>query len=164
MGKKNCCEYCNKEIDDPSWEEGTLIIEYPHLDYTAMKKKLCGECAINAFEDRVDGIFFDHCEECGKEFDVVDEYCQYENRVEDSIFSNWEHFGKILCACCAYEKWDAEMESQEREFGICPDKEDYNSDAESYTAYDAALAWISHGMDEDYMFGYSEDELRDALK
>ena len=28
---------------------------------------------------------------------------------------------------------------------------------------DAALIWASHGKDEDYMFGYTEDELEDAL-
>lgn len=28
---------------------------------------------------------------------------------------------------------------------------------------EAALIWLSHGMDEDYTFGYSEDELKAAL-
>lgn len=28
---------------------------------------------------------------------------------------------------------------------------------------EAAAIWASHGKDEDYMFGYSEDELEDAL-
>ena len=28
---------------------------------------------------------------------------------------------------------------------------------------EAAAIWASHGRDEDYMFGYSEDELEDAL-
>lgn len=30
--------------------------------------------------------------------------------------------------------------------------------------YDTALIWDSHGKDEDYMFGYTEEELEDALK
>lgn len=34
---------------------------------------------------------------------------------------------------------------------------------DSLSAYDAALIWESNGRDEDYSFGYSEDELRDAL-
>lgn len=33
-----------------------------------------------------------------------------------------------------------------------------------YDVYDAALAWLSHGKDEDYMFGYSEEELEEALR
>ena len=46
--------------------------------------------------------------------------------------------------------------------------EPYNDDVmdeegESLSAYDAAMIWLSNGKDEDYMFGYSEDELEDAL-
>lgn len=43
---------------------------------------------------------------------------------------------------------------------------DYDDDEDSeecMSVYDAALAWVSHGMDEDYTFGYTEDELREAL-
>ena len=37
------------------------------------------------------------------------------------------------------------------------------NEGESLSVYDAALIWASHGKDEDYMFGYSENELEDAL-
>lgn len=37
-------------------------------------------------------------------------------------------------------------------------------DEEYLSVYDAALIWLSHGKDEDYMFGYSEDELEEALQ
>ena len=43
------------------------------------------------------------------------------------------------------------------------DEDDYESD-ESLSVYDAALIWQSNGKDEDYTFGYSEDELEDALR
>lgn len=33
---------------------------------------------------------------------------------------------------------------------------------ESLSVYDAADIWLSNGQDEDYMFGYTEDELRSA--
>ena len=39
---------------------------------------------------------------------------------------------------------------------------DYD-DEERLSVCDAALIWISNGMDEDYTFGYSEEELKDAL-
>lgn len=39
-----------------------------------------------------------------------------------------------------------------------------DEDGESLSVYDAAEIWRSNGMDEDYTFGYSEDELRDALR
>lgn len=34
---------------------------------------------------------------------------------------------------------------------------------EYISVYDAALIWASNGKDEDYTFGYSEEELEDAL-
>lgn len=37
-----------------------------------------------------------------------------------------------------------------------------DDDSEALSVSDAADIWRSHGMDEDYMFGYSEDELRNA--
>lgn len=43
---------------------------------------------------------------------------------------------------------------------------DYEEDDECedrISASDAALAWLSRGMDEDYMFGFTRDELEDAL-
>ena len=40
---------------------------------------------------------------------------------------------------------------------------DDDEDDESLSVYDAALIWASNGKDEDYMFGYSEEELEDAL-
>ena len=39
--------------------------------------------------------------------------------------------------------------------------EDYGG--ERISVYDAALIWMSNGTDEDYTFGYSEEELEDAL-
>jgi hypothetical protein len=40
--------------------------------------------------------------------------------------------------------------------------EDGESLSESLSVWDAADIWLSNGMDEDYTFGYSEDELRRA--
>jgi len=41
--------------------------------------------------------------------------------------------------------------------------EDGDGVGESLSVEDAARIWRSHGKDEDYMFGYSEEELEDAL-
>lgn len=43
------------------------------------------------------------------------------------------------------------------------DYEEADDDNESLSVYDAALIWASNGKDEDYTFGYSEDELEAAL-
>jgi hypothetical protein len=40
--------------------------------------------------------------------------------------------------------------------------EDGESLSDSLSVSDAADIWLSNGMDEDYSFGYSEDELRRA--
>lgn len=42
------------------------------------------------------------------------------------------------------------------------DDEEYESD-ETLSVWDAAEIWASNGKDEDYMFGYTEEELEDAL-
>ena len=46
--------------------------------------------------------------------------------------------------------------------GLYDDNDD--EDSESLSVYEAAEIWRSNGMDEDYTFGYTEDELRDALR
>ena len=43
------------------------------------------------------------------------------------------------------------------------DDDDEDDDGQTLSVDDAALIWLSNGMDEDYTFGYTEDELRDAL-
>lgn len=37
------------------------------------------------------------------------------------------------------------------------------SDDEAISVYDAAQIWLSNGKDEDYTFGFSEEELENAL-
>ena len=44
-----------------------------------------------------------------------------------------------------------------------PQFDDDDDDDEMLSARDAALIWASNGMDEDYTFGYDEDELRKYL-
>ena len=48
--------------------------------------------------------------------------------------------------------------------GFVTDLEGVDVDVdECLSVEEAALIWASHGKDEDYMFGYSEEELEDAL-
>lgn len=42
--------------------------------------------------------------------------------------------------------------------------DDDEDTGESLSVYEAAEIWASNGKDEDYTFGFSEDELEDALK
>jgi hypothetical protein len=43
-----------------------------------------------------------------------------------------------------------------------PRDEEDDEEGESLDVHTAAAIWRSNGEDEDYMFGYSEDELREA--
>lgn len=74
-----------------------------------------------------------NCEECGADMELI-----------------WEK-NLVLCTECgrSLEISDEEME-------------DFDGPS-SMNIYDAALIWLSNGCDEDYMFGYTEEELRAAL-
>lgn len=58
-------------------------------------------------------------------------------------------FSEMYCDNCRYGLDDDDLDGEEDE---------------SLSVYDAALIWQSNGKDEDYTFGYSDDELEDALK
>lgn len=69
------------------------------------------------------------------------------NRVKDSL-GYWDG-ESYICYHCA-----GEYEN---------DDDDDDDDGESLSLSDAAEIWRSNGFDEDYTFGYDEDDLRDAL-
>lgn len=56
----------------------------------------------------------------------------------------------------------SEMYCENCKYGL-EDDEDDEDDSESLSVYDAAQIWASHGKDEDYTFGFTEEELEDAL-
>lgn len=56
-----------------------------------------------------------------------------------------------------FKKKRKEENEYEDEYG----EDDY--EGETLSVYDAADIWASNGKDEDYTFGYSEEELEDAL-
>lgn len=60
-------------------------------------------------------------------------------------------FGKKKSSSQSSSSWD-------------DDDIDEDDDGETLDVYDAALIWMSNGKDEDYTFGYDEDELEDALR
>lgn len=47
-------------------------------------------------------------------------------------------------------------------YGLEDDNED-GDNSETLSVYDAADIWASNGKDEDYMFGYTKEELERAL-
>lgn len=55
-------------------------------------------------------------------------------------------FSEMYCGNCRYGLEDDDVEENE-----------------PLSVYDAAEIWASNGKDEDYMFGYTEEELEEAL-
>lgn len=85
--------------------------------------------------------------------------------VEELIENRWN---------ADYEDWDEKYNSlSSSDMSKVADavngmeKEFYNNnedDSDGFlSVYDAADIWMSNGKDEDYMFGYTEEELEDAL-
>ena len=52
-------------------------------------------------------------------------------------------------------------------YGVLNDESDESDEFDEFdeplSVYEAAEIWAAHGKDEDYMFGYTEEELEDAL-
>ena len=67
-----------------------------------------------------------------------------------------ENFRCTDCYCHGSYDYDNE------ELDIEDDDEEFDC-YERLSVYDAAEIWASHGKDEDYMFGYTEYELENAL-
>ncbi|MBO4838488.1 MAG: hypothetical protein J5493_03850 [Lachnospiraceae bacterium] len=143
------CEWCGQRFVTEE-AENEFEIECPGLLYNNFEVKLCGKCAIEAVEYHTEGVYYETCEECGCLFDVFEP-----NPSEMDVRDYWSE--SIICWECAEKKRRNEDDEYEEY-----DEED--EDTERLSVYDAARIWLSNGMDEDYCFGYSEEELRDALK
>lgn len=146
------CEKCGIEFDRNEAE--AIFIDYDgasfDTDYYKFKHCLCGNCAIEEYEN---GNYFEKCTCCHKKFFPEDEKIKFESLVSNRVTDADMYEHGILCADCAAEKLLAELE----------DEYDEADEHGGLSVHDAALIWLSHGKDEDYMFGYTEDELEDAL-
>lgn len=79
----------------------------------------------------------------------------------------------LVCENCQFsiEAEDLQPEWQEKlenEMGFYDDYEDESNydeedEVERLSVYEAAEIWAAHGKDEDYTFGYSEEELEEVL-
>lgn len=79
------------------------------------------------------------CPECGRRL----------RRARD-VFGDWDG-ETYICDYCSGNEYDDYDEEDDENYG------------ERMSVDDAALAWLSRGMDEDYTFEYTEEELKNAL-
>lgn len=147
------CDRCGKEFDEDFAESDFMDgadSSVSSKDYDNIPECLCGECAIEYYNN---GEYRETCESCGKVFEPENENSQFELQI-----SNWltgadmYEFG-IYCAECAERAWREEY----------PPNDEEELEEGAISVYDAALIWASKGKDEDYTFGYSEEELEEAL-
>jgi predicted RNA-binding Zn-ribbon protein involved in translation (DUF1610 family) len=98
------------------------------------------------------------CTECGFVNDVTENNV---TEIEEEIPTRY-----AMCPTCGHRlrrvrdmfgDWDGETYSCDWCAAASKDEEEYIS------VYDAAEIWASNGKDEDYTFGYTEEELEDAF-
>ena len=142
----------------------------------------CDEC--NAFLNNQDGFDANdgtwECTECGYLNEINEDELLDDNEVENFYNSGFDSYNEYkkdknkrimsiidnLESDYEYdEDEDDEDEYDEDEYDEDGyDEDEYDDDCEErISVYDAADIWIAKGKDEDYMFGYSEEELEDAL-
>ncbi len=105
------CEWCGNEFDveeaEDIFEDETFM-----LSYQSVKKCLCGNCAVEAIKDAVDGVYFETCEKCGKEFDLFEDEMEFANQFDwfngMVLRDYWKE--QILCADCALEEVYKDLE------------------------------------------------------
>lgn len=100
------CDHCRKKFDKYKAEEyfSTECL----LSYDNFKKSLCGECAVRAIEDGENDVYYEHCEKCGKEFDLAENESRFDDHFPyyngTRLRDYWDN--KILCAECALDLLD----------------------------------------------------------
>lgn len=156
---KTCCRCHNRFNTDFARLE--FETETYDLSYANFTEPLCEICSVEVINDQELGYYYEDCEVCGKHFDLCEEEQMFERR-EEHIHSRsiWDSCQKVLCADCAIKALD----NEQTEYEDLDYEEEDEPDEESLSVEEAALIWLSKGMDEDYMFGYSWEELEEALK
>lgn len=101
-----------------------------------------------------------------------DWYCDECNALLNSQPGFYAECGMWTCTECGYSNSIHEAEILDADELENFESSGYNSyneyveemgSGERLSVDEAALIWASHGKDEDYTFGYSEEELEDAL-
>lgn len=96
------CEWCGNDFDrqEPEYE---FESETFCLSYANIRKCLCGSCSVDVINDEVDGIYFEICEECGAEFDLIEAQGEFSSNFSlesgTELRDYWKD--KILCCSCA---------------------------------------------------------------
>lgn len=118
-----------------------------------MEAKLCKKCGVEIFEGENKKIKL--CETCNE-------------KRKSTIKKILIGAGTVTATAVAAILAGIASKNKQEIHDIFDDYEDYGeddcNDSESLSVWDAADIYLSSGFDEDYSFGYSHEELTDALK
>ena len=113
------------------------------------------------------------CARCGAINDVTEDNIlsdeEAENLYQEECPKCGGHMARVGYSFDEWECEDCGCIAKDDGYGnLCytEDSDDYDEDdddSERLSVDEAAEIWASHGKDEDYMFGYTEEELEDAL-
>lgn len=112
----NICEICGCEYDEELAEfdfRNGINIHHPlPVSYHQFGRCLCGECAVNEYED---GNYFETCESCGKKYFPEDEEDNFQQQVSRRVTGANMYENGIYCADCAAAALFAELDSPSNE-------------------------------------------------
>lgn len=95
------CERCGKEFDFD--EEDVEFDNYRGLALENFNINVCADCAKGIVDAKEDGVYFETCEECGKEFDWFEDVGEFYSRANGADLHD---FDRILCCECAMDEWE----------------------------------------------------------
>ena len=98
------CDFCKNRFD-----EAEAKVEFERLtwrlSYDKLRKCLCASCAVQAVENRTEGVYFDTCGKCGREFDLAVDECDFEHGLHgvhhDKHLRDFWDEGPRCCDCAS---------------------------------------------------------------
>ena len=101
---KKRCEWGNHLFDVDEARE--IFEDETQLCYDNLKKCLCGKCACELISDEEMGIYFETCEKCGIEFDLMEHEADFQKYSDGLRLRDYWGQGPILCSDCAIEHFE----------------------------------------------------------
>ena len=132
-------------------------VDRPGISYNDYSFTLCVNCAIEAALNKEHGYVTRTCPKCYNDYDFFEESEKLPDvlQADDADLADYDG----LCANCILEKFE---EDEKLYGGDTYNDDDETDNGERISLEEAAEIWRCHGKDEDYTFGYSEDELENA--